>query len=93
MVALGLFFIAFIFLEAGLPSWVAKVAPLKQRGLVMGIYSTSQFLGIFFGGTMGGVLLHRYSSESVFLLIAILGMVWYFVMKKIPKPIRQSERD
>ena len=48
----------FNFLEATLPSWISKVAPLNVKGCAMGVYSTSQFLGIFVGGVLGGIALH-----------------------------------
>ncbi len=47
-----LFFAAFTFLEASLPSLVSKIAPIKRKGAAMGIYSTAQFLGIFIGGSL-----------------------------------------
>lgn len=73
------FFIAFIFLEASLPSWVAKIAPLAKRGTAMGIYSTAQFLGIFAGGTVGGYLNHQGNLQSLFIFSMILGMVWFVI--------------
>lgn len=48
-----LFFAAFNFLEAMLPSLISKTAPAGARGTAMGIYSTSQFLGAFSGGVLG----------------------------------------
>jgi predicted MFS family arabinose efflux permease len=51
------FFMAFGFLEAGLPAFVSTIVDKSIKGTAMGIYATSQFLGIFFGGLVGGLLL------------------------------------
>ncbi len=40
-----------------LPSLVTKFAPADAKGAATGVYSTSQFLGIFAGGAGGGWML------------------------------------
>jgi MFS family permease len=52
------FFMAFGLLEAGLPAFISNVVNRSIRGTAMGIYATLQFLGIFFGGIVGGFLLN-----------------------------------
>ena len=73
---LVLFFMAFNVLEATLPSLIAKTAPSHKKGTAMGIYSTTQFLGAFCGGTLGGWLYGASGLGSVFLLCAIIAAVW-----------------
>jgi predicted MFS family arabinose efflux permease len=51
------FFMAFGSLEAGLPAFVSSIVNKSIKGTAMGIYATLQFLGIFFGGVVGGFLL------------------------------------
>ena len=51
-----IFFTAFNLLEAMLPSLIAKMAPPDAKGTAMGVYSSSQFLGAFAGGALGGWL-------------------------------------
>ncbi|MES9845398.1 MAG: MFS transporter, partial [Candidatus Sedimenticola sp. 6PFRAG5] len=53
-IALLVYFTAFNVLEATLPSLIAKVAPAESKGTAMGVYSTSQFIGAFLGGLIGG---------------------------------------
>jgi MFS family permease len=53
---LGLYFVAFNFLEASLPSMVSKTAKAHTKGTAMGVYSSCQFLGIFAGGLLSGFL-------------------------------------
>jgi len=52
-----LYFMAFSFLEAGLPAWITQQVPTQIKGTAMGIYTSAQFLGIFVGGVLGGLLL------------------------------------
>ncbi len=49
-----LFFLAFNLMEALLPSLISKESPAGYKGTAMGIYSTSQFLGVAIGGSLGG---------------------------------------
>lgn len=75
----SVFFFAFTLLEAFLPSLISKVAPIKGRGTAMGIYSTAQFLGIFLGGSLGGMVLMYFNLNGVFLFCGILGILWLLV--------------
>ncbi|HPR08910.1 MAG TPA: MFS transporter, partial [Denitromonas sp.] len=55
-VLLVAFFVAFNILEATLPSLVSRVAPPASKGAALGIYNTSQSLGLFLDSMLGGVL-------------------------------------
>ena len=68
---LGLYFIGFNLLEATIPSWISKKAPVANKATAMGINSSSQFLGAFFGGALGGMLL----SQGPMLAWGLLGAV------------------
>ena len=86
IVLLTIFFIAFNFLEATLPSWVSKVAPLRAKGCAMGVYSTSQFLGIFVGGVLGGFALHQGTTKGIFILTTVLTLLWLLCLIKLKNP-------
>jgi len=73
------YFIAFNILEAVLPSLVSKQANPKSKGTAMGIYSTSQFLGLFMGGVLAGLLYQWGSSEGIFIINGILSTVWLII--------------
>ncbi|MEE9551764.1 MAG: MFS transporter, partial [Gammaproteobacteria bacterium] len=53
---LVIFFTAFNYLEAILPSMITKLAAPTQKGTALGVYSTSQFIGTFVGGFAGGYI-------------------------------------
>ncbi len=79
LIGLFVFFTAFNLLEATLPSLVAKVAPGERKGTAMGVYSSSQFLGAFLGGAVGGWFHARYGIEGTFLFCAAMAGVWLLV--------------
>ncbi|KTD70191.1 transporter, major facilitator family [Legionella steelei] len=74
-----IYFVAFNILEAALPSLVSKQANPHSKGTAMGIYSTSQFLGLFIGGALAGVLYQWNSSQGIFVTNAIIGIIWLLV--------------
>jgi cyanate permease len=61
-----LFFLAFNLLEALLPSLISKESPAGYKGTAMGVYSTSQFLGVAIGGALGGWVDGFFDSQTVF---------------------------
>lgn len=75
-VAATVFFSAFNLLEAALPSLVSRLAPAHLRGAAMGAYSTSQFIGAFVGGTLGGIALGQLGPDGVFVCAAALTLLW-----------------
>ena len=86
-ISLWLFFTAFSLLEAILPSLVTKLAPLRARGTAMGIYSSSQFMGIFVGGAVGGLLQTHFAAMGVLWFVFGLLALWFLVllfMQKVP---------
>ena len=70
------YFAAFNMLEATLPSLISKLAPTSAKGTAMGVYNTSQSMGIFVGGVAGGWLAQHHGFGSVFLLCAVLMGGW-----------------
>ena len=84
--ALIVFFAAFTLMEASLPSLISKVVPPDAKGAAMGVYSSSQFLGIFIGGTTGGWVYGRHGLEGVFVFTALLALVWFLFAVTMKKP-------
>lgn len=76
LVGIWAFFAGFNLLEALLPSWVSRVAPSAQRGLALGIYNTSQSLGLFLGGLVGGLAVRAYGVEGVFVACIVVLLFW-----------------
>ena len=85
-VLLWLFFTAFNFLEASLPSLVSKTAPAARKGTAMGVYSSSQFLGAFIGGSAGGWLYGELGISGVFMSAAAMIVVWWLLAMTMRPP-------
>lgn len=83
---LFMFFAAFNMLEASLPSLVSRLAPVADRGAALGFYSSSQFMGAFFGGLTGGVFLGEYGLAGVFCFCAGLSLVWLMFAFRLATP-------
>jgi MFS family permease len=73
---LFVFFVGFNILEASLPSMISRIAPPQAKGLALGIYNTTQALGLAVGGALGGLLAQRYGADAVFLVCGLLTLVW-----------------
>ena len=84
LITLTIFFIAFNSIEALLPSLLSRTASSSKRGLAMGIFSTSQFLGTFFGGAIGGLIYDIYDLNSVFLFTIFVALIWWFLILLMP---------
>lgn len=89
---LVLYFAAFNILEASLPSLVSRIAPSEGKGTAMGVYSSSQFLGAFAGGLLGGHLLWAWGLTGVFLLNAGVALVWLAAAATMERPSSLSSR-
>jgi MFS family permease len=63
---------------------VSLIMGVRMLGLAMGIFSTSQFLGTFFGGTIGGLIYNIYDLNSVFLLTIFVAIICWFLMITLP---------
>jgi len=88
--SLTAYFIAFNILEASLPSIISKIAPSASKGTAMGVYNTSQSLGVFLGGALGGWLSHAYGFETVFVFCSVLMAMWlmFAVSMKAPPAVK-----
>lgn len=73
------YFVAFNILEASLPSLVSKQAPVNSRGCAMGIYSSSQFLGIFAGGALSGILFQWLGYTGIFIINGSVSLLWLLI--------------
>jgi MFS family permease len=85
--SLTVYFIAFNVLEASLPSIISKVAPAAAKGTAMGVYNTSQSLGIFVGGALGGYLSHALGFASVFIFCGVMMFLWLLLAFSMRAPL------
>jgi predicted MFS family arabinose efflux permease len=86
------FFWGFNLLEAMQPSLVSRVAPAHMKGFAMGVYNTTQAMGLFLGGVLGGIVTKRLGDNSVFYWCAGLCALWLAVawQMKMPDKLREG---
>jgi MFS family permease len=73
---LTLFFVAFNVLEATQPSLISRIAPPHAKGAALGVYNTTQSLGLFLGGVLGGALVKHSGAQAVWVACAVLALCW-----------------
>lgn len=79
------YFLAFNILEALFPSMIASAAHANLKGTATGIYSSSQFLGIFSGGVISGILYKHFGTSGIFgfnTLLVLTYIGWQKMMIK-----------
>ncbi|CDG20107.1 Inner membrane transport protein yajR [Xenorhabdus poinarii G6] len=81
-----IFFLAFNIMEAILPSLISKEAPAGYKGTAMGVYSTSQFLGVALGGSLGGMLYELQGASLVFMGGIALTALWFIISLTLRQP-------
>jgi MFS family permease len=71
-----------------LPSLVSRVAPAQARGAAIGVYNTTQTLGLFCGGLSGGWIAGNFGARALFGACAALALAWLAVaagMRSVPR--------
>lgn len=84
-----LFFVAFNVLEATLPSLVSRTAPPAAKGAALGVYNTTQAIGLFIGGAAGGYIAQNFGDNAVFAACAGLILIWLAVASSMNFPQRR----
>ncbi|WP_119155963.1 MFS transporter [Caldimonas tepidiphila] len=84
------FFVGFNVLEATLPSLVSRMAPPESKGLALGVYNTTQALGLFAGGWIGGRVAGAFGYGTVFGLCAALLCLWLVLAWPMRPPARRA---
>ncbi|MDD2742539.1 MAG: MFS transporter [Rhodocyclaceae bacterium] len=84
---LTLFFVAFNVLEATLPSLVSRTAPPTAKGAALGVYNTTQAIGLFIGGAVGGYIAQNFGDNAVFAASTGLILIWLIVASTMNFPL------
>ena len=85
------FFVAFNILEAMLPSLISRIAPPRAKGAALGVYNTTQALGLFLGGALGGWMVKNFDAGAVFFGGAAMAALWLVAAATMPPvPVRRA---
>lgn len=75
-ILLCLYFVGFNAQEASQPSLASRIAQPHQRGAALGVYNTLMSLGIFAGGSLGGLVARHWGSAGIFGFSAGMMLLW-----------------
>ena len=75
-----LFFFGFNLLEPVLQSFTGKVARIHEKATAMSLGNSIQYLGIFLGGMVAGMIKQYYGYSALFYLILGMGVLWIGVL-------------
>jgi len=85
-----LFFVGFNILEAIQPSSISRIAPAAAKGAALGIYNTTQSIGLFLGGMLGGWLSKHFGVVAVQGFCAAIGIIWLLLAATMTPPVRKT---
>jgi predicted MFS family arabinose efflux permease len=89
--ALLVYFVGFNLLEALQPSLVSRFAK-ESKGTALGIYNTTQSIGLFSGAVIGGYFMDSHGDLSVFVVGAALLVCWLIIAWSMGEmPTRAAE--
>jgi predicted MFS family arabinose efflux permease len=77
-VALLIYFVGFNLSEALQPSLVSRFAK-ESKGTALGVYNTTQSIGLFSGAAVGGYLMDSHGDLSVFTMGLALLVCWLII--------------
>ncbi|WP_313950420.1 MFS transporter, partial [Accumulibacter sp.] len=89
---LTLFFVAFNILEATQPSLIARIAPPHAKGAALGVYNTTQALGLFVGGVLGGALAKYVGPSAVWGCGVALTAIWLSLSTTMSMPALRNRQ-
>ncbi|MDB5815512.1 MAG: hypothetical protein JWN23_2629 [Rhodocyclales bacterium] len=83
-----LFFAAFNILEASLPSLVSRIAPAKAKGTALGIFNTTQALGVAVGSAAGGWIAVHLGTQWISCMTLLMALAWGFLALGMQVPTK-----
>jgi MFS family permease len=87
-----LFFAAFNILEASLPALVSRIAPPKAKGTALGIFNTTQALGVAAGSAAGGWIAVHLGIHWINGMTVLLALAWGVVALSMKVPARLTTK-
>ncbi|VFP83311.1 MFS transporter [Candidatus Erwinia haradaeae] len=90
LTGLELFLIGFNLMEAMLPSLVSKASNVGYKGTAMGVYTTSQCIGVAIGGGASGWILGHIGPHGVFAFNISITLAWFWMSFRLHEPMYLS---
>lgn len=85
--AIVVYFTGFMMLEPIMPSLMSKYADPRVKGTASGVFNTTQLIGAFLGGAVGGYFAKIDPSFKLnFIFLIFLTLVWFIVVIPMEMP-------
>ena len=68
---------------------VSRTAPPAAKGAALGVYNTTQAIGLFIGGAGGGYIAQNFGDNAVFAACTGLVLIWLAVANSMNFPQRR----
>lgn len=81
-----MFFCAFCMHEPILQNLASKYPKMQEKSLSLGIFTTFGYIGSFFGGVIGGILLKKAYFLDVSVIIAVVMVLWFILLLFLENP-------
>jgi MFS family permease len=81
-IGLTIFFTGFIIMEAQLPARASRTAPAQRRGEAMGVVMTAEFLGLFAGAAISGLITDVAGETTAQWVAALLIFCWFAIISR-----------
>lgn len=92
VLAIVVYFTGFMMLEPIMPSLMSKYAKPHVKGTASGVFNTSQFVGAFVGGAVGGLLLKIDDSAKLnFIFLIVLTTIWLILVSSMEMPVKGTK--
>jgi len=91
VISIIVYFTGFMMLEPIMPSLMSRYAKPHMKGTASGVFNTSQFLGAFVGGAVGGYLL-QYGFKPVFIFLGIITFIWLLTVLTMEMPKKAEKK-
>ena len=90
--ALLIYFVGFNLLEALQPALVSRWAK-ESKGAALGIYNTTQSIGLFAGAALGGWMTEHHGEYAVFILGGALLIGWLIIAWSMQEPPAKPKKS
>ncbi|MCX7761052.1 MAG: MFS transporter [Hydrogenothermaceae bacterium] len=91
VLAIVVYFTGFMMLEPIMPSLMSKYANPKVKGTASGVFNTSQFIGAFVGGAVGGYFAKIDPTFKLnFIFLTLLTLIWMILVIPMEMPVKRN---
>lgn len=90
VIGIFMFFVGFSMHEPIMQSMASRYCKASQKGNALGVFTSSGYLGSFFGALIGGNLYEYFGIESITIFVVISSFIWVCTFYFLENPKKQK---